>query len=99
MKNYFIIFFILILIVLTSLIKSSTRELESQIYTLEEDVKTLSDKKDLILLENNFLSSPDRLFYLKKILFGAKKKSIWVFYFPIKKFALKKPLEVPTIVA
>tara|TARA_S200000501_G_scaffold251658_1_gene235823 strand:+ start:271 stop:540 length:270 start_codon:yes stop_codon:yes gene_type:complete len=69
MKNYFIIFFILILIVLTSLIKSSTRELESQIYTLEEDVKTLSDKKDLILLENNFLSSPDRLFYLKKILF------------------------------
>ena len=54
MKNYFIIFFILILIVLTSLIKSSTRELESQIYILEEDVKTLSDKKELILLENNF---------------------------------------------
>ena len=69
MKNYFIIFFILILIVLTSLIKSSTRELESQIYILEEDVKTLSDKKELILLENNFLSSPERLFYLKKYLF------------------------------
>ena len=69
MKNYFIIFFILILIVLTSLIKSSTRELESQIYILEEDVKTLSDKKELILLENNFLSSPERLFYLKKIFY------------------------------
>ena len=69
MKNYYIVFFILILIVFTSLIKSSTRELESKIYILEEDVKTLSDKKDLILLENNFLSSPERLFYLKKILF------------------------------
>ena len=57
------------MIVLTSLIKSSTRELESQIYILEEDVKTLSDKKDLIVLENNFLSSPERLFDLKKILF------------------------------
>ena len=69
MKNYYIVFFILILIVFTSLIKSSTRELESKIYILEEEVKTLSDKKDLILLENNFLSSPERLFYLKKILF------------------------------
>ena len=26
----------------------------------------LSDKKDLILLENNFLSAPERLFELKK---------------------------------
>ena len=69
MKNYFIMFFILILIVFTSLTKSSTRELEAQIYLLEEDIKILSDKKDLILLENNFLSSPERLFDLKKILF------------------------------
>ena len=69
MKNYSIILFILILIVFTSLIKSSTRELEAQIYILKEDIKTLSDKKDLILLENNFLSSPERLFELKKILF------------------------------
>ena len=69
MKNYFIIFFILILIVFTSLTKSSTRELEAKIYLLEEDIKKLSDKKELILLENNFLSSPERLFDLKKILF------------------------------
>tara|TARA_B100001057_G_scaffold213839_1_gene214214 strand:- start:68 stop:337 length:270 start_codon:yes stop_codon:yes gene_type:complete len=69
MKNSFIILFILILVVFTSLIKSSTRELEAQIYILKEDIKTLSDRKDLILLENNFLSSPERLFDLKKILF------------------------------
>tara|TARA_B100000989_G_scaffold286251_1_gene254720 strand:- start:1636 stop:1905 length:270 start_codon:yes stop_codon:yes gene_type:complete len=69
MKNYFIILFVLILIVFTSLIKSSTRELEAQIYILEEDIKTLSDKKDLVLLENNYLSSPERLFEFKKTLF------------------------------
>ena len=69
MKNYFIIFFILILIIFTSLTKSSTRDLESKIYLLEEDIKALSDKKNLFLLENNFLSSPERLFDLKKILF------------------------------
>lgn len=57
------------MIVFTSLTKSSTRELEAKIYLLEEDIKKLSDKKELILLENNFLSSPERLFDLKKILF------------------------------
>ena len=57
------------MIIFTSLTKSSTRDLEAKIYLLEEDIKTLSEKKDLILLENNFLSSPERLFDLKKILF------------------------------
>ena len=69
MKNYLIILFIFSLIVFTSLIKSSTREIEAQIYSLKENIKLLSDKKNLILLEKNFLSSPERLFQLRKILF------------------------------
>ena len=68
MKNYLIISFILILIILTSLVKTSTRDLEAKIFTSKEELKLLSDKKDLILLENNFLSSPERLFELKKLL-------------------------------
>ena len=59
----------MILIILTSLVKSSTRDLEAKIFTSEEEIKLLSNKKDLILLENNFLSSPEKLFELKKILF------------------------------
>ncbi len=69
MKNYLIISFILILIIFTSLVKSSTRDLEAKIFTSEEEIKLLSNKKDLILLENNFLSSPEKLFEFKKILF------------------------------
>ena len=68
MKNYLIISFILILIILTSLVKTSTRDLEAKIFISKEELKLLSDKKDLILLENNFLSSPERLFELKKLL-------------------------------
>ena len=68
MKNYLIISFILILIILTSLVKTSTRDFEAKIFTSKEELKLLSDKKDLILLENNFLSSPERLFELKKLL-------------------------------
>ena len=58
---------IIFLITLTSLVKSSTRQLEAKIFNTEEQIKILKDKKELILLENNFLSSPERLFELKKL--------------------------------
>ena len=51
MKNYLIILFLIILIILTSLVKTSTRDLEAKIFTNQEEIKLLSDKKDLILLE------------------------------------------------
>ena len=68
MKNYLLISFIVTLIFLTSLVKTSTRDLEAKIFANKEEIKLLSDKKDLILLENNFLSTPERLFKLKKSL-------------------------------
>ena len=67
MKNFFVILLVIFLIVLTSLVKSSTRKLEAKIFNTEEQIKILNDKKELILLENNFLSSPERLFELKKL--------------------------------
>ena len=66
MKNFLILLSIIFLITLTSLVKSSTRKLEAKIYNTEEQIKILNDKKELILLENDFLSSPERLFKLKK---------------------------------
>ena len=69
MKIYIIVIFIVILIIFTSLVKNSTRELEAKIFNSEEKIKILIDKKELILLENNFLSSPERLFEFKKLLF------------------------------
>ena len=76
MKNYIIITFILILIVFTSLVKTSTRDLEAKIFTNQEEIKILSDEKDLILLEYIFLSSPERLFEFKKTLFEENLMSI-----------------------
>ena len=70
MNNIIItITFILSLIVLTSIVKTSTRDLETKIFMSEEEVKLLSNKRELILLENNYLSSPDRMFELKKKFF------------------------------
>ena len=69
MKNFLIITFVLILVILTSVVKTSTRNLEGKIFAIEEEVKLLSNKKELVLLENNYLSSPERLFELKNTLF------------------------------
>ena len=76
MKNLLIITFLLTLVILTSAVKTSTRKLDSKIFTVEEEVKLLSNKKELILLENNYLSSPERLFELKKKLFKDNLVSI-----------------------
>ncbi len=76
MKNFIIITFILILIIFTSLVKTSTRDLEAKIFTNQEEIKILSDEKDLILLEYIFLSSPERLFEFKKTLFEENLMSI-----------------------
>ena len=88
MKKYLLILFTVILIILTSLVKTSTRNLEAKIFANKEEIKLLSDKKDLILLENNFLSSPERLFELKKSLLNENLISL-----NLKKFIILENYE------
>ena len=83
MKNFIIVIFIVILIISTSLTKNSTRELEDKIFNSKEQIKILSDKKELILLEHNYLSSPERLFELKENLIDENLKPL-----KVKKFIL-----------
>ena len=72
MKKYLIFFLITFLIITTALIKNSTRELETKIFNSKERIKILTNKKEITMLQNNYLSSPQRLFELKKEYFGEK---------------------------
>ena len=76
MKKYIILFGIISLIILTSIVKSSTRQLEKKIFILREEVKILEEKYDFLLLENDYLTTPERLIKLKEKLFKDK-------FFPI----------------
>ena len=76
MNKLFSIFLIIILIISTSIIKTSTRELESKIFNSEEKIKILLDRKELILLQNNYLSSPKKLNELKEEFFEKKLEVI-----------------------
>ena len=52
---------ILILILATSLIKNSTKEIEDKIFTVNENIRSLKSELGDMLLEYNYLSSPDKL--------------------------------------
>ena len=72
MKKYIILFGIILLIITTSIVKSSTRQLEKKIFIMEEEVKILEEKYDFLLLENDYLTTPERLIGLKKKMFKDK---------------------------
>ena len=52
---------IVVLILITSLIKNSTKEIEDKIFTLNENVRSLKVEFSDLMLEYNYLSSPEKL--------------------------------------
>ena len=58
-KIVFIIIFVLILF--TSLVKNSTKEIEDKIFMVKENIRPLKSELGDVLLEYNYLSSPDKL--------------------------------------
>ena len=83
MKKYIILFGIIFLIITTSIVKSSTRQLEKKIFILKEEVKILEEKYDFLLLESDYLTTPERLIGLKEKIFKDK-------FFPINPKDIKK---------
>ena len=70
MKNVFLIFSIIFLILSTALIKNSSKKLENQIYDIRENLSIINNKYDYIFLENNYLSSPQKLIKHKNTIFS-----------------------------
>ena len=52
---------ILILILATSLVKNSTKEIEDKIFEVNENIRSLKFELGDVLLEYNYLSAPNRL--------------------------------------
>ena len=61
MKQILSIIPIIILIILTTFTKNSTKKLDKKIFDIKEDLRLLSEKYELVLLDHNYLSSPSRL--------------------------------------
>ena len=52
---------ILALILVTSLVKNSTKEIEDKIFITNENIRSLKSELGDVLLEYNYLSTPDKL--------------------------------------
>ena len=61
MKKLFLVFFIFFLIIVTTITKNSTKELESKIFKIRENIGVLKNKYELVLFEYNYLTTPKKL--------------------------------------
>jgi len=61
MKKVFFSLIIVILIFLTSIIKNSTKKIDAKIFNLNENIRLLNEKYELVLLDHYYLSSPKKL--------------------------------------
>ena len=85
-KVVFAIVFILILA--TSLVKNSTKEIEDKIFMVNESIRPLKSELSDELLEYNYLSSPDKLIQYQNQYF--EKNLIKIDIRKIKKLTEKK---------
>ena len=79
---------IFILILATSLVKNSTKEIEDKIFIANENIRSLKVEFGDVLLEYNYLSSPDKLTQYQTQYF--EKKLIKIDITKIKKLTEKK---------
>ena len=69
---------IILLIVSTTLTKNSTKKLDKNIFETQENIRALNDIYELVLLDYNYLTSPNKLMEYSQIYFEKelKKKEI-----------------------
>ena len=78
MKKFFAFILIFSLIVVTSLIKNSTKNIDDEIYSLNENIRFLENRLKDTKLEHDYLSSSEKLLEYQKLYFenSLQKKSI-----------------------
>ena len=69
MKKIFVFFVIFTLIICTSLIKNSTKDLDDKIYSIEENILFLENRLQDSKLEYTYLSSSEKLLEYQKLYF------------------------------
>tara|TARA_B100000287_G_scaffold333031_1_gene318123 strand:- start:149 stop:460 length:312 start_codon:yes stop_codon:yes gene_type:complete len=61
MKKFILILSIFLLLIFTTITKNSTKQIEKKIYNTEENLRILEQKYEMVLLDFNYLTSPEKL--------------------------------------
>ena len=82
-----VLLIIFLLILATSLVKNSTKEIEDKIFLVNQSIRSLEMELGDVMLEYNFLSSPDKLIQYQSQYF--EKDLIKIDIMKIKKISEK----------
>jgi len=78
MSKFFVVLLIFFLILSTALVKNSTKRVDDEIFVLKENIRSLKKDFENIVLENNYLSSSEKLLEFQNLYFDKElvKKNI-----------------------
>ena len=78
MSKFFVVLLVVFLILSTALVKNSTKRVDDEIFVLKENVRSLKKDFENIVLENNYLSSSEKLLEFQNLYFDKElvKKDI-----------------------
>ena len=76
MRKLILLLSIFFLLIFTTLTKNSTKNIEKQIYNTKENLRILKQKYEMVLLDFNYLSSPEKLIEYQSIYFENQLKEI-----------------------
>ena len=69
MKKFTLAAIILLLILSTAIIKNTTKEIEDKLFTLKENIRILRSEFENVSLENDYLSSSEKLLKYQSLYF------------------------------
>jgi len=61
MKKLIFLSAIFFLLIFTTITKNSTKKIEKEIYNTKENLRVLKNKYEMVLLDFNYLTSPEKL--------------------------------------
>ena len=73
-KKILIFIPIIFLIISTTFIKNSTKNLDKKIFETQENIRALNEIHELVLFDYNYLTSPNKLMEYSKIYFDNELK-------------------------
>ena len=88
MRKLILLISIFFLLIFTTIIKNSTKEIEKKIYNTEENLRVLKNKHEMILLDFHYLTTPEKLMEYQSKYFENELDEVDIK--KLKKITLKK---------
>lgn len=88
MRKLILLLSIFLLLIFTTIIKNSTKEIEKKIYNTKENLRVLKNKYEMVLIDFNYLTTPEKLMEYQSKYFENELDQVDIK--KLKKITLKK---------